>query len=804
MAPRERVTGNLPAELSSFVGRRGELAEVRRLLAGSRLVTLTGIGGVGKTRLALRAAAGLRRAFPGGVWLVQLDQLRDPALVAQAVAGALGLQDRAGYAPAAALAEYLAGRQLLLVLDNCEHLVDEAAKLAEVLLRAAGGLRVLATSREALTITGETVLAVPPLGAPEPGRRLSVAELARFPAAGLFAERAGQVVPGFAVTEANVAAVAGICRRLEGLPLAIELAAARLSVLSPEQIEARLGDRLGLLARGGRTRPARQQTLRASIEWSYELCSQAERLLWARLSVFAGGFGLDAAEGICADHRLAADQVLDLLAALADKSILIATHGTGVARYRLPETLREYGQECLQSSGDYVVLRRRHRDWHEQLARRADTAWLTPRAAALAARLFREHANVQAAQDFCQAEPGEAEAGLRIAMHVWPLYYFNAGHVSEGRYRLGQALARAGEPTVWRARGLLVASFLATISGDRDVALALLEQGTGLAGQLDDLATRALAAWAAGYVCLFAGDLPQAAAQFEDGLAALPDAAGGHQRAQLLLGLASAAGLAGDEERAVACHRELAALTESGDEFFRHSYSTYSLWTLGLAAWRRGDLDRATGLQQECLRLRARHNERMGPAFCVEVLAWIAASGRQYERAAVLLGAAAGLWQSMGTTLDSYQPMAGYERDCERQARQALGEAAFEAAYQRGLELLAEDVLAYALQQPPAKPPAKPSAVSDGAPLTPQEMQVARLVAGGRSNKEIAAGLVISQRTAENHVEHILTKLGFTSRAQVAAWVAASLPGGEGRLADRSWRPGGSRPGSTTAMSSAE
>src|SRR5215472_4670907 len=247
MAAGTRVTGNLPAELTSFVGRRGELAEVSRLLAGSRMVTLTGIGGVGKTRLALRAAARLRRAFRDGVWLVQLDQLRDEALVAQAVAGALGLHDRAGNAPAAMLAEHLAGRQLLLVLDNCEHLVDAATKLADMLLRAAAGLRVLATSREALTIDGETVLPVPPLPVPEAGQPLTAAELGVFPAVWLFAERAAQAVPGFAVTEANAAAVAGICRRLEGLPLAIELAAARLPVLSPQQIDARLSDRLGLL-----------------------------------------------------------------------------------------------------------------------------------------------------------------------------------------------------------------------------------------------------------------------------------------------------------------------------------------------------------------------------------------------------------------------------------------------------------------------------------------------------------------------------------------------------------------------------
>ena len=775
MAPGARVTGNLPTELTSFVGRRGELAEVKRLMAGSRLVTLTGIGGVGKTRLALRAAGGLRRAFRDGVWLVQLDQVRDQALVAQAVAAALDLQDRAGYSPAAALAEYLAVRQLLLVLDNCEHLVDAAAKLADLLLRAAAGLRVLATSRESLNIAGETVLAVPPLAVPEAGRRLSVAELARFPAAGLFAERAAQVVPGFALTEANMAAVAGICRRLEGLPLAIELAAARLPVLSPEQIDARLGDRLGLLTRGSRARPARQQTLRASVEWSYELCSEPERVLWARLSVFAGGCELDAAEGICADHRLAAADVLELLAALAGKSILIVAHGKGVARYRLPETLREYGQECLHESGEYTALRRRHRDWHEQLARRADTDWLSPQIADLTARLFREHANVQAAQDFCQAEPGEAEAGLRIAMHVWLFYYWIAGYVSEGRYRLGQALARADEPTAWRAQGLLLASFLAAVSGDRAAVQPLLEQGTSLAGQLDDPATRAFAAWVAGHVCLFAGDLPHAIAHCEDGLAVLPAAAvRGRQRAHLLICLANAAGLAGDEERAGACHRELAALTEAGSEDIRSAYCAYPLWTLGAAAWRRGDLDRATGLEQQSLRLH--RNDRMGSAFCLEALAWIAASRHQYERAAALLGAATGLWQFMGTTLDGNQHVAGYHRDCERQARQALGEAAFQAAYRRGLELPAADAVAYALQQPAKKPPTKPPApaVSEGAPLTSRELQVARLVTRGRSNKEIAAELVISQRTAENHVEHILAKLGFTSRAQVAAWVAAS------------------------------
>jgi predicted ATPase/DNA-binding CsgD family transcriptional regulator len=788
MAPGGRGAGNLPAELTSFIGRRDELAEVRQLLAGSHLVTLTGVGGTGKTRLALRAAADLVRAFPDGVWLVRLDQLREEALVAHAVAGTLGLQDRAGYSPAASMAEYLAERRLLLVLDNCEHLVDAAAKLADRLLRAAPALRVLATSREALNIDGETVLPVAPLAAPEPGQQLTLAELRLFPAVALFADRAGQAMPGFAVTQANQVAVAGICHRLEGLPLALELAAAQVRVLSAEQIDTRLSDRLGLLTRASRARPARQQTLRASIEWSHELCTGAERLLWARLSVFAGGFELDAAEGICADHRLAAGQVLGLLAALVDKSVLIAVHGEGVTRYRLPETLREFGQERLQESGEYTALRRRHRDWHEQLAAPADTGWLSPQLPEWAARLFRLYANGRAPPDFGPAAPGAPEAGLRIAIHVWTDYYWNRGHASEGRYRLGEALARARAPTVWRARGLLAAGFLAAFSGDRAAAQPLLAKGVGLARQLNDPATHGFAAWVTGYICLFAGDVPQAIAHFEDGLAApLAAAVLGRQRASLLIGLAAAVGVTGDEERAAACRREVAALTEAGGESIRRWYSAYTLWALGVAAWRRGDLDRATGLQQESLRQRERLSSPIGDAYCVEALAWIAASGRQYERAAVLLGAAASLWRPAGMSLDGQQHLAGFRRDCEHQARQALGEQSFRAAYDRGLQLPADDVLAYALQppkQPPAGPPEKPRApaVPGGGPLTPRELQVARLVAGGRSNKQIAAELVISQRTAEGHVERILAKLGFTSRAQVAAWVAAPQREGENRL----------------------
>jgi non-specific serine/threonine protein kinase len=368
-------------------------------------------------------------------------------------------------------------------------------------------------------------------------------------------------------------------------------------------------------------------------------------------------------------------------------------------------------------------------------------------------------------------------------MHVWLFYYRNAGYISEGRYRVGQALARAREPTVWRAQGLLLASFLAAPSGDHVAARALLAEGTDLARQLNDPATSAFAAYCTGNVCTSVGDVHRAIAHFEDGLAALPVAAvHGRQRAHLLVSLAIAAGLAGDEERVAACRQDLAVLTETGGESVRRWHLAYCLWAQGLAVWRRGDLGRAAGLQQESLRLRGGLNDLRRSTVCVEALAWIAASARQYERAAVLLGAAAGRWRSMAVTLDGVEHLAAYQRDCYRQTRQALGEQAFQVAYHRGLELPAEDAFAYALQRSSKPAVPAPAAPESGTVLlTPREMQVARLLAGGRSNKEIAAQLVISQRTAEGHVERILTKLSFTSRAEVAAWVASSRPNDDRR-----------------------
>ena len=702
MAQAGATRGNLPAELTSFVGRNADLAQVDELLAGSRLLTLTGVGGVGKTRLALRAAAGLRHVFADGVWLVEFDRLHDAALVPQAVAAVLGMQERAGYTGTSALGEYVADRQLMLVLDNCEHLVHAVADLVTELLAAGPRLRVLATSREPLGVPEETVLSVAPLLTPDRHVELAAPRLADFPAVSLFLQRAGDVVPGFRLTNDNTAAVAQICHQLEGLPLAIELATAQLRTYSPERINELMSDRFSLLTRGSRARSARMQTLRASIGWSYELCSAPERELWARLSVFSGGFELDAVQGVCAGDDLPAAHVPDLVAALVAKSVVISERSGGATRYRLLEAVRQYGEEHLRDSGQYRALRRRHRDWYEQLTAAADADWLSPRQVDWMARLDREHANVQLALDFCMTERGKADVALRMLNHSWHFYYWNFGYFGEGRYRFTQALAQAPEPTVERARALLVVSVLTSSLADRSAARVLLQEGQRLAAELDDSATSGIAAFAAGNMAIYGGDVCEAIADYERGLEAVPPALDDTVRADLLLCAVIALGVNRDEDRATALNRELLALTESHGESFHHSYA---LWTLGLAHWRQRDLVRATELEQQSLRLRRRLNDRIGTVLTLEALAWVAATEGRNERAAVLLGAAGALWRLMAISMDAYGHLVSYQQECLRATRAALGEAAFDTAYDRGMAMSTEDAVAYALRTDPVVDP---------------------------------------------------------------------------------------------------
>ena len=758
-------TGGLPLELTSFVDRRTELAEATNVLSTSRLVTLTGIGGVGKTRLALRAAAKAQRNFSDGVMLVELAELLDDSLVAGVVAAAFGLRDQSARPSHEVLVEFLAPREVLLVLDNCEQVVAAAAKLAEILLRACPRLRILATSREPLGIGGETALLIPPLPVPDPDHLPK--GLPRNDAVTLFAERGATAVPGFELTEENKVTIARICQRLDGLPLPIELAAARLRAMTPDQILQRLTDRYLLLTRGSRDAPSRQQTLRMCVDWSYDLCTPVEQRMWAQLSVFAGSFELEAAEQVCDGDG--ADDLLDTVTFLVDKSILTREESSSTVRFRMLETVRAYGREKAQETGGYTELRRRHRDWCERLAVEAESEWISSRQLALISRLAREQPNFREALDFCVSD--SPESGLRIAAALYP-FWLSRGLFSEGRRWLGRLLARRpAELTGDRAKALYAGSVLAGVQGDIPVSDALAEEAQAVAARTADPLVRAHAEHAVGYAALFAGRLPDARVHLEKavhGFTARNDL----YEVAAVVGLGMTHDLLNDTERAIECHERVLAITEAQGESV---YRSYSLWALAVAVWRLGERERAVRLLGQALQVDRRVNDRLSASVCLQALAWIAAEEQDMQRAAVLMGAAHEFTRSVGSSTVLVPGLSVFQDECERQTRRAMSEQAFAAAQRKGAALGFDAAVAYALGEQ-----VSPSSTSAGPSLTPtkREREVAALIAEGLTNKEIAARLVISPRTAQGHVEHLLTKLGFNSRAQIAVWVVESQSGG--------------------------
>ncbi len=784
--------GNLPGELGSFVGRGRELREVRRLLAEARLVTLTGMGGTGKTRLALRATQEMRRAFAGGVWFIDLTELpargpltataNDPDVLAYLVMGVLGAQQSGDGSPVRQLAGHLADRPVLLVLDNCEHLLPASAMLADRLLRVCPRLKILATSREPLATTGETVFGVPPLSVPR-AERVSLAELARCASVALLVARAQAAEPRFALTEGNRDAVAELCRRLEGLPLAIELAASRLRTLEPAQVLDHLTGPFALLSRGNSAAPGRQQTLRACVDWSYELCSKPERLLWARLSVFVGSFGLDAVEGVCVDAALPVSDLLDTVSGLVDKSVLdrddIPGRPAGQARYRMLETIRDYGKERLAAAGEEAALPRRHRDWYERLARRAGAQWVSGRQTEWLHRLDREYPNLRAAIDYCLTEPGEVEGVLRLSVSLPPQWRSSRGLFGEELHWLDQALARVTSPGVLRARAVLLAAYLAGRSGNIDLMGRRLLEGEQMARQLQDAPAVAFAAFVSGAAALLRNDLPAAIETLTHGLTVIPARTQPEfapaVRLQLLSTLGVALGLTGADDQARRCYQELLEITEPHGEVLNQLAARRGL---ALTAWRRGEADEAAAQLRQGLRVHQAHGWGLRYAgLTLELLAWIAARQQKHRLAATLLGAADTLRTEHDKPITSSRWMLPDHDACEQRAREALGAATFAEAFRHGQTRPDYHILALALDErldpaPPAKDTSRTSMT-----LTRREREVAGLVARGLSNKEIAQRLVISQRTAESHLEHILTKLGFTNRAEVAAWIAARQPG---------------------------
>jgi non-specific serine/threonine protein kinase len=615
----------------------------------ARLVTLTGPGGAGKSRLALQTAAELLDAFPNGVWLVELAPQAAPALVPETVIAALGLQNQSGDSTLTFLADYLRDKKGLLILDNCEHVIAASAQLADILLRGCPQVQLLATSREALGLAGERPFRVPSLAAPDPRHLPPLEALSHYEAIRLFVERAATALPGFVLTEANAAAVAQICLRLDGIPLAIELAAARVQMLRVEQIVGRLDNHFRLLTGGSRTVLPRQQTMRALIDWSYHLLNELERALLRRLSVFAGGWTLEAAEAVGADKALSADEVLDVLAQLVNKSLVVAEREQGAeTRYRLLETLRQYGREKLLEAGEDESTRQRHLAYFLHLAEVAEPELRRAGQREWLARLEAEHNNLRSALDW--ALETDVETGLRLAgaLH-W--FWHLCGHFREGYERLEKLLAvNPGGATLIRARALAAAGALVGIMDDPGAAVTLCEQSIALYRDLGNEEGMAFPLGELGWWVCYDGDYRQAQALSEESLALFKKTGDkwGIRTALNPLGIIALA--QGDFERAAAAYQESLVLSrEIGDK----DATAFALYLQGGLAYAQGDDGRALALYEESLSIAQETGIKPTIAYVIMAMGLVALQGENYEQAGRLLGESLELQREMGAKIDT-------------------------------------------------------------------------------------------------------------------------------------------------------
>ena len=765
-APRasERPPNNLPLEVSSFVGRQDEVAEVGRLLWNNRLITLTGPGGCGKTRLALAAAGDSVGRFRDGVWLAELAPVADPALVGRVVGSALGAHDRPGRPMADALSEHLGNRQVLLLLDNCEHLVEACAEIAEWLLRSCPGLRVLATSREALGVVGEVARPVPPLSLPDLRRLPDIGGLTLYGAARLFVERAAAVSPAFELTERNASAVARVCYQLDGIPLAIELAAARAKVLTVEEISARLDDCFGLLVAGGRTAMPRHKTLHATMDWSHDLLSGPERALFRRLSVFAGGFSLDAAESVCAQEDLERDEVLGLLSHLVDKSLVTAQETGGKTRYRLLETIRQYGLEKLRGSADEAEVRRRHAAYFVGLAEWAEPKLSGPEQVGRLDELERENGNLRVVMGWALAE---GEAGI-VARLGWALrrFWLLHGHQGEGRRWMEAQLERDAPPSL-RSRVAVVAALMSHAQGDYQACEGYAPEGLALARQVGDEPCAAYALTLMGLSQMRRGNVEGATARFEESLPLLRRSGEEQTVPLVLVWLGSTSLVDGDRGRAARMFGEaLARARQRGDRLG----TNIALYSLAQIALSEASYAKAESMLAEGLASSRQMGDQANLSYFLEGLAVVAGARGEARRSARMLGAAQGSMEEAGATVYNYYmpDRALYERTLAA-ARARLDEAAWTAAWEEGRAMTAEQAVEHAVVE---EIPGPTASETYPAGLSAREAEVLRLVAAGMTNAEVAGDLFLSSRTVDWHVGSIYRKLGLHSRAEAARFAA--------------------------------
>ncbi len=775
----------------------------------ARLVTVTGPGGVGKTRLAAQVATDLDTGFEA-IAVVQLAPVRDPDRVASTVAQALGVREVSDEAVVDALVDHLRPRTFLLVLDNVEHLLPAGPVLVDLLVRCPG-LTILVTSRALLRLSGEQVLTVPPLALPDPALSLPAAELGGYEAVRLFVERSRAVSPAFALTDVNAATVVEICRRLDGLPLAIELAAARVTVLPPLALLARLTRRLALLTDGALDLPERLRTMRAGIAWSHDLLAPAEQDLFRHLAVFAGGFTLPAAESV---RPAGQPPALDVVTALVERSLLQrATADGDEPRFAMLETIREFAMDELAANGELPAAERAHAAYFRGLAEEAEPQLRGPEQQRWRDRLEADLENLRAALAWATGDAAgdeDAETGLRLAGSLW-YFWFQRGLAGEGRRWLSRALARAPTPGAGRAQALLGAGTLAWRQGDLTDASVQLDESVPLWRETTDRRGLAEALHVLGHVRFDQGDLGAARALFEESLAAYREAGdtlGGlplvadlglvsyhegdyagagavFERSLLLFRqhdlkdrvagvlnlLGDLARLAGDGERAAGCYEESLALWR---ELRGTPGVASALHKLGQVSRAVGDGARARAYFVESLALQRELGNRQGIGECLTGLAGNLAAAGQPERATRILAAGAALLESIGVPL-APADQAAFTEDVAV-TRRRLGGAGWEAAWAAGRALSPEDAIGLALTDDARGHPVAAGGQNPARPADPtrtlsrREREVTELVARGLSNREISAALVITEKTVANHVEHVMTKLGLRSRTRVAVW----------------------------------
>ncbi|MFE5487543.1 ATP-binding protein [Streptomyces sp. NPDC056527] len=673
---------NLPAELNRFIGRADERAELARLLGEFRLVTIVGVGGVGKTRLGLKVASTTQKRYVDGVWLADLSVLRDPDLVALALVEALGLTDHTLRTPQEILTEHLAERRILLVLDGFEHLLAESAPLVRELLRHSPGLTVLAMGRRPLRVDGEAVFTLAPMGETD--------------GVGLFEERARAAGAPGGPDDRDPAVVHELCRRLDGIPLALELAAARMPLLTVEQVLHRLDDRFRLLTDGSRSGLPRHQTLRTAIGWSHELCTPPERLLWARLSVFAGPFDLEAVEYVCGGPGLPADEVLEVLGGLIAQSLVSREDTAAGPRYRILDTVSAYGAEWLAALDDTERMRRRHRDWYMGLATWCELEWFSPRQAEVAACTDAALPNLRAAMELCLEQPDEAHLAQHLAGTLW-FYWAGCGRLAEGRHWLDRALALGSEHEDARLKALWVLGYVAILQGDSTAAVAALHECGERARSVGNPVAEAYATHRMGCLALLSDDMPRAEELIGSALEAYREL--GELNSNVLMGqveLAMARVFQGDLESAVALCAEVREICEERGERWTRAYALY---VLAYAAWCGGDHEDARTLLAECVTINHTFHDLVGLVLGIELLALVTASQGDPAEAAVLQGAALPVWDSVGLQLFGSGYFNGARALCERQAGEVLGAERYGASVREGQRLSLDAAVDRALSE---------------------------------------------------------------------------------------------------------